>query len=202
MRHGMATAASVRVGARVPVTRVEGPGARYALWVQGCTLRCPGCCNPHLFDAVGGEDVRVDTLLAEIRAVRAEIEGVTFLGGEPFEQAAALSHVATGVREAGLSVVVFSGYTIEELRARPDQGTHALLRAADVLVDGGYDATRPERRRRWVGSENQRFHYLTDRYSPEIEVQAEGASWREVEVTIGADGRVRANGWPVLTRRP
>src|SRR5262245_28687224 len=193
----MRTAESVRVGARVPVTRVEGPGARYALWVQGCSIRCPGCCNPHLFAAAGGERVAVETLLAEIRAAGPAIEGVTFLGGEPFEQASALARVARGSRGLGLSVMVFSGYTLEELAARvADDGVAALLRYTDVLVDGRYEASRPERTRLWAGSENQRFHYLTDRYGPEIERPADGAALREVEVRIEADGTISANGWP------
>jgi anaerobic ribonucleoside-triphosphate reductase activating protein len=197
----MRTAASLRVGARVPVTRVEGPGARYALWVQGCSIRCPGCCNPHLFAAAGGDVVPVRALLAEIRSARPAIEGVTFLGGEPFEQAEALARLAKGARALGLSVMVFSGYTLEELRARADAGAASLLRATDVLVDGRYDAARPERERLWVGSRNQRFHYLTDRYSREIELPVHGAPLREVEVRIGTDGRILANGWPSWGRR-
>jgi anaerobic ribonucleoside-triphosphate reductase activating protein len=193
----MSTAAMLRVGACVPVTRAEGPGARYALWVQGCSIRCPGCCNPHLFEGAGGQAVGVDTLMAEIRGARPAIEGVTFLGGEPFEQAGALAHVAAGARDLGLSVMVFSGYTLEELRALTDAGVDALLRVTDVLVDGRYDARRPERNRRWAGSANQRFHYLTGRYSREIEVPAAGRPLREVEVRIDADGRIQSNGWPV-----
>jgi anaerobic ribonucleoside-triphosphate reductase activating protein len=197
----MGPAESVRVGARVPVTRVEGPGARYALWVQGCSIRCPGCCNPHLFDGAGGQAVGVDTLLAEVGRARPAIEGVTFLGGEPFEQAAGLAVLAAGARDLGLSVMVFSGYTLEELRGRTDPGVEGLLRTTDVLVDGRYDAARPEVLRLWVGSENQLFHYLTGRYSPEIERPAAGAPLREVEVRIQADGRVETNGWPIW-RRP
>ena len=155
----------MRVGARVPVTRAEGPGARFALWLQGCSLRCPGCCNPHLFEAEGGALVSVADLLAEVAAVRASIEGVTLLGGEPFEQAGALAAFASGVRALGLSVLSFSGYRLEELRARRDPGVEALLAATDVLVDGRYEAARPETTRLWAGSTNQRFHYLTDRYS-------------------------------------
>ena len=92
--------------------------------------------------------------------------------------------------------MVFSGYTLEELRARGDEGVAALLRVTDVLVDGRYDAARPERERLWAGSENQRFHYLTGRYSPEIERPTDGAPLREVEVRIGTDGSITANGWP------
>lgn len=187
---------ALRVGARVPVTRVEGPGARFALWVQGCSIRCPGCCNPHLFDGRRGEAVAVETLLAEVLTALPDIEGLTFLGGEPFEQAAPLARLGAGAHALGLSVMVFSGYTLEELRAGGEPEVEALLRVTDLLVDGRYDAARPERRRRWVGSENQRFHYLTGRYSPEIERPRDGAPLREVEVRIEADGRVRANGWP------
>jgi anaerobic ribonucleoside-triphosphate reductase activating protein len=192
----VSTAETLRVGARLAGTRVEGPGARYALWVQGCSIRCPGCCNPHLFDGAGGHAVGVDTLMAEIRGAMPAIEGVTFLGGEPFEQAGGLARLAAGARELGLSVMVFSGYTLEELRDRADGAVEALLRSTDVLVDGRYDAARPERTRLWAGSENQRFHYLTDRYSPEIEVPAAGRPLREVEVRIDADGAIQSNGWP------
>jgi anaerobic ribonucleoside-triphosphate reductase activating protein len=193
----VSTAETLRVGARLAGTRVEGPGARYALWVQGCSIRCPGCCNPHLFEGAGGQAVGVDTLMAEIRGARPAIEGVTFLGGEPFEQAGGLARLAAGARDLGLSVMVFSGYTLEELRARTDSGTAGLLRSTDVLVDGRYEAARPERTRLWVGSENQRFHYLTDRYSREIEVPATGRPLREVEVRIDTDGAIKSNGWPL-----
>lgn len=186
----------VRVGARVPVTEVEGPGARFALWVQGCSIRCPGCCNPHLF-AGGGEPVAVEALLDEVRAALPSIEGLTLLGGEPFEQAPALARLAAGARAHGLSVMTFTGYTLEGLRARRDAGTEALLAATDLLVDGPYLERRPERCRRWAGSENQRFHYLTSRYTPGIETPGPGEPLRGVEVRVAADGRVRLNGWPV-----
>ena len=188
--------AVLRVGARVPVTHAEGPGARFGLWLQGCSLRCPGCCNPHLFETEGGAMVPVVALLAEVTAVRGLIEGVTLLGGEPFEQAAALAPLASGVRALGLSVLTFSGYRLEELRARQDSGVDALLAATDVLVDGRYEATRPEAERLWAGSTNQSFHYLTDRYTSAIERPAPGEALRTVEIRLGPDGRLSQNGWP------
>ena len=192
--------APIRVGARVPVTEAEGPGRRYALWLQGCSIRCPGCCNPHLFDAAGGEACDATTLLGEVAAVGDVLEGVTLLGGEPFEQAAGLVPLVRGTRDLGLSVIIFTGYAIEELRSSRDPAVADLLAATDVLVDGRYDRTQPEPQRRWVGSANQRFHYLTTRYGPEIETPVDGTPWRSVEVRIGADGRWSANGWPALAR--
>lgn len=144
--------------------------------------------------------VPVAALVAEVTAVRGLIEGVTLLGGEPFEQAAALASFASGVRALDLSVLTFSGYRLEELRARRDSGVDALLAATDVLVDGRYEATRPETERLWVGSTNQRFHYLTERYTPAIERPARGEPLRSVEIRLTSEGRLSLNGWPVVAR--
>ena len=207
MSAGKAEVPLLRVGARVPFTRAEGPGSRYALWVQGCAIRCPGCCNPHLFEAAGGEAMPVSALLLEVAAARdrSAIEGVTLLGGEPFEQAAALAELAQGVRAMGLSVLAFSGHTLEELRSRAvgEPAVIALLAALDVLVDGPYQAALPESERLWVGSANQRFHYFTDRYSAQIERPQDGEPLRTIEVRLSPEGRLSTNGWPLASlRRP
>lgn len=186
----------IRVAAVVEVTEAEGPGARFALWVQGCSLRCPGCCNPHMLAREGGREVPVPEILGALARVRGRIEGLTLLGGEPFEQAGALARLARGARAMGLSVATFTGYTLEELRARADPGVAGLLDATDLLVDGRYDRSRPERERRWAGSANQRFHFLSGRYRPGVE--RAGGPLRTVEVRIGPDGRVFANGWPEM----
>ncbi len=187
----------MRIASFVDVTEAEGPGARFAPWVQGCTVRCPGCCNPEMLDPAGGRAVSPAEVVREVAAVRDRIEGVTLLGGEPFEQAAPLAAVARAVRALGLSVMTFSGYTLEELRAAKEPGVAALLAETDLLVDGRYDRERPERERRWAGSSNQRFHFLTERYQPGIERIHPGEPEDTVELRIGNDGRVRMNGSPV-----
>jgi anaerobic ribonucleoside-triphosphate reductase activating protein len=187
---------TLRVGARLWPTAAEGPGERYALWLQGCSLRCPGCCNPHLFDPAGGESVDVDSLLREVMGAPAEIEGVSILGGEPFDQAQALLPFVRGVRELELGVIVFTGLSLSELQERTDPAVRGVLSATDLLIDGRFDATYPETRRRWVGSANQRFHYLTGRYSPDIERGANGRHEQRLEVRIDPAGRVQLNGWP------
>jgi anaerobic ribonucleoside-triphosphate reductase activating protein len=189
---------ALRVASWVDVTEAEGPGARFALWVQGCTVRCPGCCNPAMLDPAGGRAVSPAEVVREVAAARDRIEGVTLQGGEPFQQAAPLAEAARALRALGLSVMVFSGYTLEELReaARRDPGVEALLAETDLLVDGRYQRERPERDRRWVGSSNQRFHFLSDRYRPGIERIHPGEPETTVELRIGGDGRVRRNGWP------
>ena len=190
----------LRVGARVPVTRAEGPGARYALWLQGCSIRCAGCCNPHLFEDSAGEWLEVATLVGEMASVRPQIEGLTLLGGEPLDQAEALPPLLRGARDLGLSVMLFTGFTLEELRARSGDAVRGVLGLVDVLVDGRFVAGLPERERLWAGSANQRFHYFTTRYGPEIERPGPADALRTVEVSIGTDGRVSANGWPAIDR--
>jgi len=207
----------------VPCTEAEGPGRRFALWLQGCPLRCPGCCNPEMLPFEGGEEWEVQALAERILATP-DIEGVTLLGGEPVAQAGALTELcrllratdrptrptgAPPARRPGpprsspreseqqgrqrLSVVLFSGYTLAELRAMgPD--VQALLAHTDLLVDGRYDRTRPEARRRWVGSANQALHFLSDRYSPD---DPAFAAPNTVEIRF-AKGSLDVNGWPAL----
>lgn len=149
----------------VPCTEAEGPGQRFALWFQGCPLRCPGCCNPEMLPFEGGTPMALGDLIAQIEEARAHgIEGITLLGGEPLAHAAGAAALAKAVRQRGLSVMVFSGYTLEEARRLPDPAVAELLALTDILVDGPYVREQPETRRRWIGSANQRVHFLSDRY--------------------------------------
>lgn len=183
----------VRVAASVPCTRAEGPFERYALWVQGCSLRCPGCCNPEMFKQ-GGRPRSVASLLEDIAAAQQAhgIEGLTLLGGEPVEQAAALVPLCAGVRNLGLGIVLFSGYRIHEIQDLAHG--RALWEHVDTVVDGRFDASQPEGAsgRRFIGSRNQALHHRTPRY-------ADPALWTGppcVEVEIGEGLSLEAHGFP------
>lgn len=158
---------TLRIGSLIDMTDgAEGPGQRFVIWSQGCSLACPSCCNPHLWSPKGGDAWTVDALFERIAAARAQhpdLEGITLVGGEPFEQDAALAALCRRVRAAGLSVFAFSGYTLEELRARGSE----LLDAVDLLVDGRYDDALRTTARRWIGSTNQRLHFLSAFYGPD-----------------------------------
>ena len=82
---------SLRVAQIVPCTEAEGPGRRFALWFQGCPLRCPGCCNPEMLPFEGGQLLSLAYVVRQLRESAAEhqIEGITLLGGEPLAHAAA-----------------------------------------------------------------------------------------------------------------
>jgi anaerobic ribonucleoside-triphosphate reductase activating protein len=189
----------LRIAAIVDDTRAEGPGRRWALWVQGCSIRCAGCCNPEMFDERRGRSVGVDELAARVAEAQAHgVEGVTFLGGEPFEQAAGLAALAHRAKALAMTVMVFSGYTLDELRARGDGAE--LLAVTDLLVDGRYDRTRPEPRppvgRRWIGSANQVMHFLSAAYSPDDPQMRDDNT---IEIRLSKDG-LAINGWPSADR--
>jgi anaerobic ribonucleoside-triphosphate reductase activating protein len=187
---------TVRVARIVHGSDAEGPGRRTAVWVQGCTIRCPGCFNPHLW-ASGGPITDTDRFVDETlhRALATGAQGITLLGGEPFEQAAPLARVAEHFRAAGLSVMTFTGYTLSCLTHWADHRVDiaALLAATDLLADGPYLAERPERRRPWIGSTNQGLHDLTGRYS-ELLTSITALPDR-IEVRVGTDGTIAVNGW-------
>src|SRR5579871_3004196 len=106
----------------VPCTEAEGPGRRFALWFQGCPLRCPGCCNPEMLPFDGGTKMTAAEVLAQLDAAVREhgVEGITLLGGEPLAHAAAGVVLAREAKARGLSVMAFSGFTLEEAREKAD----------------------------------------------------------------------------------
>lgn len=120
------------------------------------------------------------------------IEGVTFLGGEPFEQAEALAELGRIVRERGLSVMTFTGYILEKILKSSHKDWHDLLAVTDLLLDGPYVQALTDTSRPWVGSSNQRFHFLTPRYRY-LETQLESIPNR-IEVRLQRDGKVLLNG--------
>lgn len=149
----------MRIAGIVPESIVDGPGMRYVIFVQGCPHACPGCHNPATHDPNGGIERSADDIAAELRAAAADdplLDGVTFSGGEPMAQARELLTVAAAVKDAGLSLWVYTGWTIDEIRERNDEHELALVRAADVLVDGKFVAAERTLEQRFVGSRNQR----------------------------------------------
>lgn len=156
----------LQVAQIVPATEAEGPGRRFALWFQGCPLRCPGCCNPEMLPFAGGTPMLLAEVLAQVDAARAaaDIEGLTLLGGEPLAHAPGAAALARAGRQRGLSVMVFTGYTLEQVQEMTEPAVADLLAHTDILVDGPYVRELPETRRRWIGSSNQRIHFLTGRY--------------------------------------
>lgn len=184
----------IRLHDFTPISYSNGPGPRAVVWVQGCTLGCPGCFNPETHSPDGGRDVSVDELFEQIISLGESIEGVSISGGEPLQQPEAVSYLIGRISgETGLSVVLFSGYTMEEINGMPVKDD--IYKPVDVLIAGRYDFTRPVEGLR--GSLGKKVHFLSDRYSAaDVEAVPEG------EIIIDKDGGIVITGITPISWKP
>jgi len=185
---------SINLATWVPLTTAEGPGKRFALWLQGCSIRCSECCNPEMFEFAPKYELSINALLSLVLEAQAKysIEGISCLGGEPFDQAIALALFVEAVQKKGLSVMIFSGYRLEELKESKNQAYNRILAATDILIDSPYLHDLHTNQRRWIGSTNQCVHFLSKRYNPK------DPQWSEPNsIDIFFDGKeIRICGFP------
>lgn len=141
---------------------VDGPGLRLTLFTQGCPHHCKGCHNPETHAYDGGKFHTVSALLALYKE-NPLLQGVTFSGGEPFEQAEPLTQLAVQIHATGGDVVTYTGYTYERLlQAISNNAPHskyweALLQQTDILIDGPYVEELRDLELTFRGSANQRI---------------------------------------------
>ena len=159
---------------------VLGSGVRAVLWVQGCPLRCSGCVASETLPFTDGEVVQVSRLAEDFVALQG-IEGLTFSGGEPMAQAAALTELVDQVRAPQIcpsfAIRAFPSITF---RSKGTPAHHELIERLDILIDGPY-LRRRHTDLRWRGSDNQRVHFLSPRYRHLAEMVEERGSWIEFE---------------------
>lgn len=160
------TDASLYLSHEIASTSVLGPGLRYGIWMQGCKKNCPGCVFPQGRSLnSGGYHKSIDALLADICHAPA-ITGVTISGGEPFLQAEALARLLVAIREnTFLDVMLYSGYTLDELREWRNPAVEMALACADLLIDGEYVEEENDNAL-YRGSANQQIWFLSDKYLP------------------------------------
>ena len=163
----------IRIAGRVVDSIVDGPGLRYALFVQGCPRSCPGCHNPQTHDPNGGLETTTEEIFKEIRS-NPLLDGATFSGGEPFMQARPLVELARWIKERGLNLVVYTGYCWEELIEANDPDWNALLELTDALVDGPFVQSLRDWKLKYAGSSNQRIIDVRRSLKERAVVQLEG----------------------------
>jgi anaerobic ribonucleoside-triphosphate reductase activating protein len=168
----------------VDESEVNGPGCRAVVWVQGCLRECPGCFNPESWSFEMNQLRSVDSLAEKILS-NPRNQGVTFSGGEPFWQAPALASLASKVKAAGLNVMSFTGFTLEQLQAEyAPAGSKDLLKELDILIDGPYvESLAINSPNSPVSSSNQRIHV----FNPALKDQITWAS-DQIEIHIFPDG--------------
>jgi anaerobic ribonucleoside-triphosphate reductase activating protein len=136
---------------------VDGPGLRITLFFQGCSLECPGCQNKAIWPFGGG--IVIETAeLAQALVEKAPHGNFTLMGGEPFDQPAALLFLLRKVRELkpDAHIIVYSGYTWEALERRYSFFFSWIAQMIDVLVDGPFIASQDDSLLTYRGSRNQR----------------------------------------------
>ena len=153
----------LRLSGVISESIVDGPGFRYVVFTQGWPHGCPCCHNPQTHDFNGGTLIDPLTLLPEIDE-NPLLAGVTFSGGEPFCQPEALLPLAQEIKARGLHLLIFSGYTYEQLQAMAasSEATAQLLRLCDTLIDGPYIEEQRDLTLQFRGSANQRVLQLAD----------------------------------------
>jgi anaerobic ribonucleoside-triphosphate reductase activating protein len=149
----MTTIAISRV--HFPLTTL-GPGRRVGIWMQGCSIRCPGCISADTW-AFGRGDTHLSELLAQLDQWLPVADGITISGGEPFDQAPALEALLRRLRErTAADILVYSGHSFETLQpqlARMEGLIDALM--TDPFIAGERQSLALR------GSDNQRLHLLT-----------------------------------------
>lgn len=185
---------TIQIHRFLPLTTVEGPGKRACIWVQGCPIHCKGCGVPWTWNPNKGTTMTIEEVWELIVKAKENhgIEGVTFLGGEPFEQAPPLAEIGRRAQSKDLSVMVFSGYYKEELEQINKPGWQSLYDVADIFIDGPFELEMNDTCRPWVGSTNQRIHFLTKRYQ-HLKTKLISTP-NKLEVYLHKDGTVAANG--------
>ena len=146
----------LRVASLINDSIVDGPGFRYAVYVQGCSHHCEGCHNPQTHDFDGGFEADTEEIWQAI-IENPLLSGITFSGGDPLFQPVPLLDLAKKAKENDLSVWCYTGWTFEELVEKNDPDIFDLLRYVDVLVDGRFEADQRTLDLPFRGSKNQRL---------------------------------------------
>ena len=145
----------INVAGLVNDSIVDGVGLRYVVFVQGCPRRCEGCHNAGTQPFVEKRLMTSNEIMSEIKK-NPLLDGVTFSGGEPMCQAQALVPLAKMIKESGLHLAVYTGYTYEELINSNMLGVKELLKYVDILIDGEFVQSLRDYTLKFRGSSNQR----------------------------------------------
>lgn len=208
---------SMKIRATLAGSRINGPGIRSVVWLQGCGIGCIGCQNPKTWDFNAGRDVEPDALAEEIvRDAAPGTVGLTLSGGEPLHQAVSVYSLMCSVlaRRPDWDIGIFTGYTLSQVtyggydlreplslageRGRAALWEHSILHSLTWGVFGPYDRNRPTSEmsrdifwRNKVASANQFLTMFKRKYTfddfPDI----------GMEVNIEADGLTKITGYRI-----
>ncbi len=169
-----------------PESYIYAPGKQFVIWVQGCGLHCRGCWNTEMWDFEPKHLIEIDKLVEQIDNTP-ELDGVTILGGEPFDQLEPVFQLSLIIKERGLGLTIYTGYEIDEL-TNPIQ--KKILQHTDLIHTGRYIQSKRNIDLQWTGCENKKTIFLTDFYQQKID----NANYCEIQ--INAEGEITLLGFP------
>ncbi|UGV41777.1 radical SAM protein [Methanococcoides orientis] len=170
-------------------SQIYGPGNRLVVWFQGCSLACSGCWNKSMWSFESCKLIERKHLFDSIQD-HSEFDGVTFLGGEPLDQIQNLSWLITELNRNDISIMLYTGYEVEEIRG--DTSKSDICEMVDILVTGRYREEERDIFLRWRGSQNQKL-IIKNNKSPNLDF-ADGTN--QVEIVIDEYGSTSIFGYP------
>lgn len=172
-----------------PLSHIYGPGKRFVIWFQGCELACEGCWNQEMWSFKRNQLIHRKQLLEEIIHTP-NINGVSFLGGEPLHQSDNLWWLFEKIRtNSNLTLFLFTGYEESELKL--SNQLSKIHQFCDIAAIGRYQVSKRNTNQQWIGSDNQRVIYPKN--SREL---SKPKLVNQVEVIISDDESVRILGFP------
>ena len=173
----------------VESSMIYGPGKRWVLWTQGCILACKGCWNTQTWSKRGGDEKSISQLIESITS-QEDIEGITILGGEPFQQLDGIAELIKSVKQLGLTVMLYTGYEKAEFNDLMWQ----CFNSSDLVIAGRYREELRDVGLIWRGSTNQILESPTGHYDV-----AKFEESQEVEIHIDHEtNEVTLTGYPDL----
>lgn len=161
-------------------SQIYGFEPSFVIWTQGCPIRCKGCWNTHTWEAKGGYNMGIESILKRIQmqvdSKDFPINAVTILGGEPFYQYDELYALVRGIRGLNLGIIVYSGYEKDELIS---MGKDSIFSLIDVLIYGRYREDLRDMNLHLRGSSNQVIDFLSPRYNA---AQIKDGNYIEIDI--------------------
>lgn len=177
----------ININSYEPSSYIYGPGKRFVIWVQGCSLHCKGCWNQHMWSFKTHSLYSVKDLVKLILSF-SDVEGITLLGGEPMHQAKELLTMIKLLKKHGLTTFLYTGYNFDEL-SEPAQVE--LFRISDIAVSGRFISHLRDTSLQWRGSSNQIIHFNTEAYN---NVQVIDGNY--CQINLRKDGSMSIIGYP------
>lgn len=170
-------------------SEIYGPGNRFVIWVQGCSLRCKGCWNSEMHSKEPNKKMSVESIFKRIQETE-NIEGITILGGEPLQQAEPILSLARKAKGWGLTIMLYTGYEMKEIR---NKAAKELLDLSDIIIMGRYIHEKRSINLKWRGSTNQQIIFNNIKYEKKFENEIEE---NQAEIHISDDGEITVIGYP------